>query len=160
MKKYKRLTSDEREEISRMLAQNCSFKDIAKLLKRHISTTISREIQSGSCNKYTYRAVKAQNRARRNTSKRKTGKFRLNNEQQLQQYIYKKLRKKWSPNQIAKELKIEYPNNINMRIASKQFIHIFMYYLEEPLKKNFYLVCDKIANIVTSNGKEWKPSEN
>ena len=35
MKKYKRLSSDEREEISRMLAQNCSLNDIAKSLSRY-----------------------------------------------------------------------------------------------------------------------------
>jgi len=68
---YKRLSDLEREDISRMLSQKCSFRGIAKVLGRNVST-ISREINAGSCNKYTYRAVKAQNRARRNSSKRKS----------------------------------------------------------------------------------------
>ena len=69
---YKRLSDLEREEISRMLSQKCSFRSIAKMLDRNVST-ISREVNAGGCNKYTYRAVKAQNRARRNSSKRKSG---------------------------------------------------------------------------------------
>ena len=56
MKNYKRLRFDEREEISRMLAQSCSLHAIAKSLDRHVST-ISREVRAGSCNKYTYRAL-------------------------------------------------------------------------------------------------------
>ena len=70
MKNYKRLSFDEREKISRMLAQNCSLNDIAKSLNRHTST-ISREIRAGSRNKYTYRADPAQRRATRNAKKRK-----------------------------------------------------------------------------------------
>lgn len=53
MNKYKRLSIDEREEISRMFAQKCSFQSIAISLGRNVST-ISREVGAGSCNKYTY----------------------------------------------------------------------------------------------------------
>jgi IS30 family transposase len=77
MKNYKRLSDVEREEISRMLAQDCSFQSIAKQSGR-CASTISREVAKGSCNKYTYRAIKAQNRARRNASTRKAGRSKLN----------------------------------------------------------------------------------
>jgi len=50
---YKRLSDLEREDISRMLSQKCSFRDIAKVLNRNVST-ISREITATSGNKYTY----------------------------------------------------------------------------------------------------------
>jgi len=53
MKNYTRLSDVEREEISRMLAQDCSFQDIAKRLGRYAST-ISREVGRGSCNKLYY----------------------------------------------------------------------------------------------------------
>ncbi len=71
---YKRLDDLEREEISWMLSQKCSLNNIAKALGRHTST-ISREISMGSCNKHTYQASKAQNRAEGNASKRKSGKL-------------------------------------------------------------------------------------
>lgn len=50
---YKRLSLKEREEISRSLAQGLSFRSIAGLLERDVST-ISREINRASMNKYTY----------------------------------------------------------------------------------------------------------
>lgn len=93
MKNYKRLSMDEREEISRMLAQNRSLNDIADLLDREAST-ISREIRGGSCNKYTYRAGKAQRRAIRNSRKHKR---KVDINPKLKRYIHQKLRLKWSP---------------------------------------------------------------
>ena len=113
MNKYKRLNIEEREEISRMLAQKCSFQSIAKSLSRNVST-ISREIISGSCNKYTYRAGKAQARAVRNSRKRKAGKYALDDNVRLKRYIYRKLRLKWSPTQIAETLEIDYPTDMTI----------------------------------------------
>jgi len=131
---YKRLSDLEREDISRMLSQKCSFRGIAKVLGRNVST-ISREINAGSCNKYTYRAVKAQNRARRNSSKRKSGKHKLNGQPELWKYIRKKLEKKWSPRQIAEELEKDYPLDMTMRI-SPEAIYTYIYVLPRgSLKK-------------------------
>ena len=125
MKNYKRLSEVEREEISRLLAQNCSFQDIARQLGRYAST-VSREVGRGSCNKYTYRAAKAQNRARRNASKRKFGKFRLDGSQDLKRYIYKKLKLKWSPVQIAEELEKDYPDDMIMRYHQAIYTYIYI----------------------------------
>lgn len=134
MKNYKRLSSNEREEISRMLAQKCSFHAIAKALDRSVST-ISREVSAGSGNKYVYRAVRAQKRAERNASKRKKNKRVLNDQIKLWQYIIKKLKKKWSPKQIAEELKKDYPDNMTMRIAPET-IYTYIYVLPRgSLKK-------------------------
>ena len=139
MKNYKRLSSDEREEISRMLAQDYSLNDIAKKLDRYAST-ISREILSGSCNKYTYRAGKAQRRAARNSSQRKKGNRILNNELRLKRYVYGKLRKKWSPAQIAKELKKDYPADMAMRIAPET-IYAYLFVLPRGSLKKELLAC-------------------
>ena len=132
---YKRLSDLEREDISRRLSQKCSFRSIAKALDRNVST-ISREIKAASGNKYSYRAVKAQNRARRNASKRKSSKYKLNDNPKLWAYIRKKLKKKkWSPRQIAEELKIEYPEDMTMRI-SPEAIYTYIYVLPRgALKK-------------------------
>ena len=134
MTNYKRLNGLEREEISRMLSQEYSFSDIAKELNRKVST-ISREVGAGGCNRQTYRAVKAQNQARRNAAKRKAGKHRLNDELKLWKYIRKKLKKKWSPRQIAEELEIDYPLDMTMRI-SPEAIYTYIYVLPRgALKK-------------------------
>ena len=139
MKNYKRLSPDEREEISRMLAQNCSLNDIAKSLSR-CTSTISREVHLGSCNKYTYRAGKAQRRSARNASKRKAGKNILAEHAKLKRYIYRKLRKKWSPEQIAKELLKDYPKDMTMRIAPET-IYAHLYILPRGELKKELLKC-------------------
>ena len=139
MNNYQRLSLDEREEISRMLAQGCSLNSIAKSLGRYTST-ISREVAGGSCNKYTYRAGKAQRRADRNASKRKQDKRLLDNLPRLKRYIHKKLRRKWSPVQIAEELKIDYPGDMTMRLAPET-IYSYLYVLPRGSLKKELLSC-------------------
>lgn len=139
MTNYTRLSDLEREEISRLLSQKCSFHGIAKRLGRNIST-ISREIKGGSGNKYTYRAITAQNRARRNATKRKSGKYKLNDNSKLWAYIRQKLKKKWSPRQIAEELKIDYPLNMTMRI-SPEAIYTYIYVLPRGTLKKELTAC-------------------
>src|SRR4030042_2145896 len=136
---YKRLSDLEREEISRLLSKKRSFRVIAKALGKSVST-ISREINAGGCNKYTYRAVKAQNRAGRNSSKRKTGKHKLNDKRELWKYIRKKLKKKWSPRQIAEELEKDYPLDMTMRI-SPEAIYTYIYILPRGSLKKELTAC-------------------
>jgi len=139
MNNYKRLNMYEREEISRMLAQKYSFQDIADKLDRHKST-ISREVRAGSCNRYTYRATRADNRAKRNASKRKSNNRKINDNLRLKRYIYKKLRLKWSPMQIAKNLKKDYPDDMDMRI-SHEAIYSYLYVLPRGSLKKELLAC-------------------
>lgn len=139
MKNYKRLSFDEREEISRMLAKHCSLHGIAQSLGRHVST-ISREVRAGSCNKYTYRAGKAHGRAERNLKKRRLGKRMLTHNVQLTRYIHTKLRLRWSPVQIAKELKKDYPLDMNMRIAPET-VYTYLYVLPRGALKKELLSC-------------------
>ena len=136
---YKRLSDLEREDISRMLSQKCFIRGIVRTLNR-CASTISREINAGSCNKYTYRAVKAQNRARRNSSKRKAGRYKLDENRDLWQYILKKLRKRWSPRQIAEELEKDYPLNMAMRI-SPEAIYTYIYVLPRGSLKKELTAC-------------------
>jgi len=139
MKNYKRLNLDEREEISRMLAQSCSLNQIARLLGRQTST-VSREALTGSCNKYTYRAGKAQRRAERNCRERKKNKQKLSLNLSLKQYIHEKLKLKWSPAQIAKELKKDYPLDMTMRVAPET-IYTYLYVLPRGSLKKELLSC-------------------
>ena len=139
MNKYKRLGLVEREEISRMLAQKCSFQSIAKSLERNVST-ISREVGAGSCNKYTYRAGVAQARSARNSAKRKAKKYFLDDNLRLKRYVYRKLRLKWSPTQIAKTLKKVYPTDMTMRI-SPESIYTYLFVLPKGALKKELLAC-------------------
>lgn len=139
MTKYKRLNDAEREEISRLLAQKRSFNDIARFLGRSAST-ISREINGGGGNKYTYRAVRAANRARRNAARRKAGKRRLAGETRLWAYVCRKLKQRWSPRQIAEELKKDYPQDMTMRI-SPETVYTHLYVLPRGSLKKELISC-------------------
>jgi len=136
---YTRLNDLEREEISRLLSQKCSLNNIAEELDRSVST-ISREVKAGGGNKYTYRAIKAQNRAKRNAGKRKLGKHKLKANPRLWTYIRKKLKKRWSPRQIAEELDTDYPNDMTMRI-SPEAIYTYIYVLPRGALKKELTSC-------------------
>lgn len=136
---YKRLSLKEREEISRLLAAKWKPAWIAKKLGRDRST-ISREISGGGCNKYTYRAVKADKRAGRKASKRKLGKRKFILNRELKKYVIAKLKFYWSPEQIAETIEIEYPDNTAMRI-SPEAIYATLYVLPKGALKKELLSC-------------------
>lgn len=126
MAQYPRLNINEREEISRGLAKGFSQRDIAASLSRSPSV-ISREINRNSKNGHPYRAVKAQRRANQLTHVvRKKRKMDIN--EQLKEYVFRQLDQLWSPEQIAKRLKILYPNNMAMQV-SHESIYSYLYVL-------------------------------
>lgn len=136
---YQRLSSEDREEISRGLVIELSIRDIARNLARAPST-ISREVHKGRANRYTYRAHKAQKRALRNAKYRREGKCKLMAAPELWEYVHAKLRLKWSPEQIAQALKKEYPVNEVMRI-SHEAIYNYLYVLGRGELKKELLNC-------------------
>lgn len=131
---YHRLTESEREEISRMLAQRRSFREIAHSLGRSVST-ISHEIRAGGSNRYLYRATRAQKRAQRKLRKRKLWKRKIFRLPRLRWYVHSKLRLRWSPEEIAQRMGEEYPDDVTMRI-SPESIYSYLYVLPKgELKK-------------------------
>jgi len=103
----KALTLSEREEISRGLVANHSIRTIAELLDRAPST-ISREInKNGGYSKY--RATKADQAAWDRALRPKLCKLACNKD--LSQIVARKLRRKWSPEQISGWLRRTYPND-------------------------------------------------
>jgi len=126
-KEYERLSFEEREEISLLLAKGETFYRIGKILGRARST-IFREVKGGCGNRYIYRAGRGQNRASRNASKRKYGKRKLRKEKILRQMVFRKLKLRWSPEQIAQWLKKTYPEDENMHI-SHEAIYSYVYVL-------------------------------
>lgn len=137
--KYNRLTLAERRIIQNKLNQRCSFNEIADWLNRSVST-ITNEVKQGGCNRYTYNAERANRRAKRHGSKRKKGKSKMNKDSKLRKYVLSKLRLNWSPVQIAENLKLEYPDNMNMRI-SPESIYTYIYVLPKGSLKKELLRC-------------------
>lgn len=122
-KQYYRLTFAEREEISRGLRGGETFTTVATRLDRAIST-ITRETWRHTKIKLCYRAVPAQKRAeRRNPGGRKS---KIATNEKLQDYIYKKLKIEWSPEEIAKRMRLEYPLDTTMRVSHETiYCHIY-----------------------------------
>lgn len=131
--KYRRLSNTEREEISRGLALGDTQISIAHRLGRDPGT-ISREIKR-NCGKGAYRAFSAGRKAQASASLRRGGVRRLLNEEALQTLVLAGLRKHWSPREIVKRMKLEYPQDEDMRI-SHEAIYQYIYVLPRgSLKK-------------------------
>lgn len=125
-KQYRRLTSAEREEVSRALAQGDSVSAVARHLGRAPST-VSREVSRNS-GRSGYRAFSAGGRARTSASSRRLGKRRLTQEYRLRAYVVERLTKRWSPEEIVKRMRAEYPLDMTMRI-SHETIYQYIYVL-------------------------------
>ena len=123
---YRRLSSVEREEISRGLAQGDGFSAIARRLGRAPST-LSREVGRNS-GMSGYRAFSAGNRACASASSRRSGKRRLTKDDHLRAYVLEKLKRRWSPEEIVKRMRDEYPDDMTMRI-SPEAIYQYIYVL-------------------------------
>ena len=123
---YERLKKDEREEISRSLAQGAKVSEIAEKLGRH-RTTIWREIKRNR-GKTGYRAFSASKRAQATATSRRKGKRKLMKNHELAAYVIDKLKQKWSPQEISQRLKIEYAVDMSMQI-SHESIYQYIYVL-------------------------------
>lgn len=123
---YQRLTNDEREEISRSLAQGTKAPEIAEKLGRHRST-IWREIKRNR-GKTGYRAFSASKRGQARATSRRKGKRKLTKNHELAEYVIDRLKQKWSPQEISQRLKIEYAVDMSMQI-SHETIYQYIYVL-------------------------------
>lgn len=121
---YVRLSDTEREEISRGIAAGQTLTYIAYEIGRATST-VSREVGGGHVQ---YRASSSSHRARKRSSSRRKGKGKIATQPRLRVYILSKLRLRWSPDQIAKRIRAEYPMDMTMRISAEaiyQYIYVF-----------------------------------
>jgi IS30 family transposase len=132
------LSINEREEISLGLAQEFSKNYIALSLGRS-SSTICREVNRNTANGQVYRAVKAQRRANKLTHlARKNRKMDIN--LPLKHYVLEHLDQLWSPEQIAKRLKILYPIDMAMQI-SPESIYSYLYVLPRGTLRKELVKC-------------------
>jgi len=120
---YQRLALAEREEISRGVWAGETFSEIAGRINRPAST-VTREVWRNTRRRRCYRAEKAQGKAVEKSHRGRTLKLLTNDS--LKSYVHEKLRTEWSPEEIAKRIRLEYPKNTDMRISHETiYRHIY-----------------------------------
>src|SRR3990167_6780843 len=105
MKHHNKLTPQERGKIGLLKAKSMSLRDIAKYLKRSVSTISDELIRNSSWDngEYTYEAISAQ--AKYENRKSKAGEREPLKNKEIYRYVIDKLRSGWSPEQISGRLK-------------------------------------------------------
>ena len=111
--RFPELNVEEREQISRSIAQGCSARDIGRLLDRHHST-ISREIERNG-GPDAYRVVRAQERC--DAQRARTKEHKLVACRRLHDEVNRGLKVKWSPEQISARLVVVHPDDPEMRVS-------------------------------------------
>lgn len=135
---YTRLTDTDRETISRGLAAGWMLNTIAAIIRRHPST-VSREVKNNCRYRRCYRALRAHARTVRIRHRPKQPK-KLDRYPLLQAYVFSKLRQQWSPEEIAKRLRHEYPDSTTMRI-SHESTYTYLYCLPRGELKRELIRC-------------------
>ncbi len=138
---YKHFTPEQRNELSALLRANLKKKDIARQLRKD-RTSIWRELKRNPSGKekkrYNARQAKQSTQTRRVEA---NARFRkIENNQWLRNYVLKKIKKYWSPEQIAGRLKRRYPLD-RKKWVGKDSIYKFVYEKRPDLVK--YLRCQK-----------------
>lgn len=134
---HQHITSKQRTELSVLLRVGHNQSEIARLLGKHRSS-ISRELKRNSANNtigYHAQIAKQKTKGRRIAANQRFRK--IENNTKLRKYIIRKLRKYWSPEQIAGRLKEKQRYTIICHETIYQFI-----YTERPDLKR-YLRCQK-----------------
>ena len=125
------LTLAEREEVSRALVAGHSIRSIATVLGRAAST-ISREIQrNGGADRY--RAIHADDAAWDRARRPKACKLMLH--RALAHRVAGKLRRQWSPQQIAGWLKRTYPDDASCQVSHETIYRTLFIQSRGALKK-------------------------
>lgn len=112
---WRYLSMPEREEIA-VLRGHVSVREIARRSGRSPST-VSRELKRNADSGGQYRAGVAQGKAERRARRPKPSK--LAGCERLQQYVQDRLggAQRWSPEQIARRIRVDYPDDEEMRIS-------------------------------------------
>ncbi len=121
----------EREEISRGIASGGSIREIAKDLKRAVST-VSREVARHG-GRPLYRASDADQKAWESALRPKRCLLALH--VKLQEIVAGKLILDWSPEQVSGWLKTEYPDDESMRVSHETIYRSLFIQARGVLKK-------------------------
>ena len=136
---YKHISSSNRNELSALLRAKTKQKDIAKILKKH-RTTIWREQKRVKQKSNNYHAGKAKEDVSLKQIEGHKKQRKIENNKWLRNYIVKKIKKHWSPEQIAGRIKKKWKNDKSRHIG-KDSIYKYIYEYRKDLLK--YLRCQK-----------------
>ncbi len=133
---HKHFTPEQRNELSALLRAEVKKKDIAKYLGKD-RTAIWRELQRNSSENSKYYARKAKRLTKERRIKANARFKKIENDKVLRRYIVKKLKKYWSPEQIAGKWNKQHKR----KHINKDTIYKFVYGKRKDLVK--YLRCQK-----------------
>lgn len=150
-----RLTVNDREEISRGIASGESMRAIAKRLGRPPST-ISREVLRNG-GKDRYRAARAQKRAMQQLRRPKPCLLDVN--EKLRNHVIARLQLDWSPEQIAGELPLSYPDDKSMRISHETIYKSIFIQARGALEKELRSHLRSKRKLRKSRGSEFKEAK-
>lgn len=125
------LSLAEREHVSRGLAQGLSLRAIARVLDRSPST-VSREVSRHGGREH-YLAVSADEQAWKDGRRPKP--CVLVSRPRLCQIVARKLKQNWSPEQIGRWLKLEFPDDETMRVSHETIYRSLYIQARGALKK-------------------------
>ena len=125
------LSLAERESISRGVCRGYSFRQIAQELRRAVST-VSREVARHG-GREVYRAERADRRAWSNARRPKS--CVLATQSVLQGVVADKLHLNWSPTQVARWLKLEFPHDKAMQVSHETIYRSLYIQARGALKK-------------------------
>jgi len=135
---YKHITKDQRNELSILLRVGLKQKDIALALNKTPSA-ISQELVRNKCNnKYGYNAYLAKIKTKERRIKANSRFRKLANNMWLREYVIRKIKKYWSPEQISGRLKRDYPLD-RLKHIGKDSIYTYIYNERKGLVR--YLRC-------------------
>lgn len=137
MPSYTRLCLEEREELSLGLLAGLSLRAMAARLGRAASM-LSREVRRNAEGAWGYRAVRAQRYAR--ARRARCGCRRLDRHARLRRWVFRRLRRYWSPQQIARELKRRFAGEREMRL-SHEALYTYLYVLPRGALRQELLAC-------------------
>lgn len=122
---YKHISPWEREQMGRLFAQGKSIRHASRVLHRSHSS-LAREIKRSKSYRLAYSALAGEQWAekRRGVARRR----RKLDDERLQEFVYDKLKLRWSPEQIAHFLKRRYADDITMQV-SHESIYTYIYVL-------------------------------
>lgn len=126
---HKQLSSNERVVLEKLFCSKVKQKRIAEILKRS-GSTISRELQRNRDENGRYRTKMATKKLR-NRRTRANQKFKkLTSKSSLRRFVISKLKKYWSPQQIAGYIEMKH----NKKVIHHEAIYQFVYQDRPDLK--------------------------
>lgn len=137
---YFHFKPEQRNELSALLKAGLTQKRAAELLGKTASAVCQELKRNPADTKTGYDAGKAKLRAKRKRVAANQRFRKIGNNSWLRNYIIRKIKKYWSPEQISGRLKLKWPDD-KIRHIGKDSIYAFIYEERKGLVK--YLRCQK-----------------